>query len=60
MIVGPESGTSRLVHLYKCKRIPNYGEGVNDGLAWLEQCTEETGLDEMIKDDEGPDEVELT
>ena len=28
-----ESGASRVVHLNKCKSIPNYGEGVNDGLA---------------------------
>ena len=42
--------------------IPNYGEGVNDGLAWLKESTEETGLDgnDHQKDDESPDEVELT
>ena len=57
-----ESGASRVVHLNKCKSIPNYGEGVNDGLAWLEESTKETGIDgnHHQKDDEAPDEVELT
>ena len=56
-----ESGASRVVHLNKCKSIPNYGEGVNDGLAWLDESTEETGLDGNDQQiDEGPDEVELT
>ena len=57
-----ESAASRVVHLNKCKSIPNYGEGVNDGLTWLEESTEETGIDgnDHQQDDEGPDEVELT
>ena len=57
-----ESGASRVVHLNKCKSIPNYGECVNDGLTWLEESTEETGIDGNYhqQDDEGPDEVELT